>query len=232
MITITNTHKWRFETPCENVTKSLNDKLKEYSKDKFAIIVLDSRDIGSIGCCATFSFNAFMGAGLNKRIDIGNCAKYDEEKYIISFDNIEDAFFMQHELNHFVHLCVDNGKYIHPNLKGKVFDTKSFRNGLEIEYVKGINNYEKANEIEVGYRCLMDDINYGVPKDIALIDKHIQKINLFNFEDWKKYASKEIIDKFNDMDKDGKKRFLDNLCEQISILSIKPDQDSKFNVVL
>jgi hypothetical protein len=233
MISIINTHEWNIQCPCEQLSKSLNDKFALFSKDRFTLIVLDSEDSKSVGAIATFSFNSYMGAGLNKRIDISDSVKYDKDKKLIIFESNEDAFYMQHELNHFVHLCVDKGKFIHPNMKGKVFDTKSFRNGVENDtFVEGIKNWKKANEIEVGYRCLLDDINYKVPENLALIDRHIQKSNLLNMENWGNYFTKEQKKKYNAMGKDEKQKVLDVLCEQISITKNLPDEDTKFTVSL
>lgn len=213
-----------FRCPDSGLQKSISDKLAMFADSHMlANIIINSDDLGH--GLASFSYGNQMGNFGIPRIDLGkDDFTYNDNNGELTANDINAAFYLQHELNHFIHMDVDKGKYTHPNLiKYGNYDVQYyFKTGI----VSKSRTIVKINEIECGWRCLLDDIKYGVSKEHAFIDRELQLQNIMGYinpfhceiqrkyydrltEDSQKALKKECISKLKlqDLDKYYNPRF-------------------------
>lgn len=105
---------------------------------------------------------------------------FDNDKNTVTF-NAEDFMIFKHEFNHFKHVWIDSGIFKYPLLeKYPAFNKINMTLGMAKETID--KKLRKAMEIECGWRCFQDDMNYCFNKYLKEKDKYIQNLNLINVE--------------------------------------------------
>lgn len=187
-------------------------------------VVIESDDLRD-NAAASFSYGNQVGNFGIPRIDLNkNDFTYNNETCELKSTSIKAALFLQHELNHFIHIHMDNGQYTHPNLiKYGKYDTQYyFKTGI----VSKSKEVVKINEIECGWRCLLDDIRYKVLPDNAFLDRDVQLRNIMNYiNPFHLKLQKVYYEKLTD---ESKKTFMNDCIAQIKFKELDKYPDPQF----
>lgn len=175
--------------PDPGMTNSINEKLEmlaDADRCPFAQINFCTMDLPE-GAAASFSYGGQLGGGTGTvRVDLGPEFEFDPDTKCIYIPTNFAACILQHELNHFVHIHICEGKYTHPFADGYRFKNELFARGKMPETnhpdIYDTMHVVKMNEIECGWRCLRDDVQFGVAKEVALLDRKIQLRNLYIYD--------------------------------------------------
>lgn len=251
------------EAPDKGLEKSINEKLEMFSDSDrcpFAQINFCTMDLPD-GAAASFSYGGQLGTGTGTiRIDLGPEFEFDPDTKTIFIPTNYAACILQHELNHFVHIHMCEGKYIHPFADGYSFRSELFARGKMPECnhpeIRDTMHVVKMNEIECGWRCLRDDVAFGVAKEVGMLDRAVQLRNLFNYDKPKYFElydeqEREYINRLQEDEKrlrdeeklEGKESdwsihlnadcgtFLQGFLDQMSMRNIDPTKSFEYKKV-
>lgn len=214
-----------FKCDDPGLEQSISDKLNLMcDSHMLSSVVVDSDDVHD--AAATFSYGNQVGNFGIPRIDLSKGKfTYNDTTHILRPDTIESALFLQHELNHFVHIDYDNGKYIHPNLVkyGKYDSAHYFKTGI----ASTSKDVIKINEIECAWRCLLDDIKYGVSKENAFLDRTLQLKNIMHYLNL--FHLNIQIKYYNKLTDESKKRLIEDCIPQIELSKLDKHYQPKFS---
>lgn len=150
-------------------------------------------------------------------------SSWTEENGVFSFKGDEDFAYFVHEASHFLHLCVDEGKYICPLFESEDVDESKFS---DKELYK-----TRKNEYEAGWRSVLYDLYYDIFKNKRIIlDVNLR--NLINYDiKLSNHESKEtLVKRLKEASKEEFKDITNEVINRVDKISKWFDPSHEFLV--